>query len=208
MFADPCHRGVQTAWTLLKPERVQAELATVDQISKPVMIALAAVLCFGCLWVVALRPSADKAASPPAASAPASTAATGTPNTGAAVSGTSASHATRGASDSHAARRAQRVLKALADHKTVVLLFWNGRSADDRAARRAVAHVDRKGGAVVVAVERLSELGAYAPITNGVRIAQSPTTLVIDSHRRAQAIAGYTVTSELDQAVADARGRG
>ncbi|MDQ3850824.1 MAG: hypothetical protein M3296_09470, partial [Actinomycetota bacterium] len=114
----------------------------------------------------------------------------------------------RVAIDPHAARRARRVVAALDSGHTVVLLFWNGRSADDRAARRAVAAAHRAGGRVRVVVERLSRLGAYAPITNGARVAQSPTTLVIDRQRRVQTISGYTVTSEIDQAVADARARG
>ena len=170
-----------------------------DQLSKPVMIALAAVLSFACLWVVVLRPSAEEAGTP-ATAAPAPAA--GAPDTAGPGSGPSATR------DPVAARRAQRVLDALSAGKTVVLLFWNGRSADDRAVRRAVSGVDRKSGRVVVAVERLSRLSAYAPITNGVRVTQTPTVLIVGPNGQTQAIAGYTVPSELNQAVADARGRG
>ncbi len=198
MFAHP---GGQVLWTALKAARRRAEAAPVDQLSKPLLAGLVATICLLCLWLVALRPSTEEA-NAPAAQQQSSAADPRTPATD------STAKPAKADVDPASARRAARVLAALDQGRTVVLLFWDGRSPDDRAARRAAARVDRLGGKVQVVVERLSRLGAYAPITNGVRIAQSPTTLVIDRERRAQAIAGYTVTSELDQAVADARGRG
>lgn len=190
----------------LKLALAGAEGFPVDQLSKPLLAALAATLCLLCVWLVALRPSSEEPGAPvtptPATQQQASA---GEPRAPARDSVTA--KPAKADVDAGATRRAARVLGALDKGRTVVLLFWNGRSPDDRATRRAVARVDRLGGKVRVVVERLSRLGAYAPITNGVRVVQSPTTLVIDRERRAQAIAGYTVTSELDQAVADARGR-
>ena len=96
------------------------------------------------------------------------------------------------------------VLEQLERGRAVVLLFWNGRSSDDRAVRRAVSRVDRRDGAVRVIVERLEELGSYAALTNDVRVESTPTTLVIAPDGAVQAVPGYTVTRELDQAVRDA----
>ncbi|HEV2770424.1 MAG TPA: hypothetical protein VGV40_09605, partial [Solirubrobacteraceae bacterium] len=116
--------------------------------------------------------------------------------------------ATGAPADPAAAQRqgegSRRVLAQLDRDRAVVLLFWNARSSDDRAVRRAVARVDRRDGDVRVYVERLGALADYAAVTNGVRVEQTPTTLVIGPERAVQAIPGYTVTSELDQAVSDA----
>lgn len=85
--------------------------------------------------------------------------------------------------------------------KVVVLLFWNSQLDDDREVRRAVDAVDRRDGKVVVRRASIFDLGDYEPITRGVPVVTSPTTLVIDRDRRARSVSGLTVTRELDQLV-------
>lgn len=89
--------------------------------------------------------------------------------------------------------------------RTVVLLFAGRTAADDRAVRRALGRIDRRGGKVAVHVAALRRVGAYEAITRGVQVQQSPTLLVIGKDRTARTIVGFTTTSEIDQLVGDVR---
>lgn len=200
-----------------------------DQVSRPLLIALGVVIVLAVAWLTVLRPGTgaeEPVAEPPAVVGAASDAEQAVAQTDAASArrgaatgaegapvngGTGAAPVTAatGAPVDPAAAQGQgedsrRVLAQLDRDRAVVLLFWNARSSDDRAVRRAVARVDRRDGDVRVYVERLGALADYAAVTNGVRVQQTPTTLVIGPDRAVQAIAGYTVTSELDEAVSDA----
>ena len=93
------------------------------------------------------------------------------------------------------------ILRELARGNVAVLLFWDRRAADDRAARRAVARIDRHHGKVKVHVASVSRVGDYGAITQGVEVLQSPTVLVIGPDHRARAISGYTDSAEVDQLV-------
>jgi len=95
------------------------------------------------------------------------------------------------------------LLRALDRNRAVVLLFWNRRGSDDRAARQAAQSVDRHHGRVVVKVVPVASVGRYTAITKGVQILEAPTVLVIAPGGKARAIAGLTSTPELNQAVAD-----
>jgi hypothetical protein len=53
----------------------------------------------------------------------------------------------------------KRVLGDLDKKRTVVLLFWDGKTSVDREVRRAVAATDRHEGRVKVHVQRISKLG-------------------------------------------------
>jgi len=202
-----------------------------DQVSRPLLIALAAVVLLAAAWLTVLRPGADAPADPgpvapvveavdsaeqasaasDAANAarqadptdPAPGAVTpADPSTPSAAPG--APGATGSVDPSLSGEGSVEVLEQLERGRAVVLLFWNGRSSDDRAVRRAVSRVDRRDGDVRVIVERLEELGSYAALTNDVRVESTPTTLVIAPDGAVQAVPGYTVTRELDQAVRDA----
>jgi hypothetical protein len=96
------------------------------------------------------------------------------------------------------------VLRDVAKGKVAILLFWDRKVSDDRAVRRAVAAIDRRGGKVAVHTAAMTKLAGYEAITRGVPVVTSPTVLVIDRARRARTISGLTVTSELDDVVAKA----
>jgi hypothetical protein len=102
------------------------------------------------------------------------------------------------------ADRSAPLLRELDRKRAVVLLFYSARGIDDRAVRRAVADVDRRGGRVVVKAVPVGRLGRYQAITRGAQVLQAPTTLVIAPGRTAKPVVGFTTTAELDQAVADA----
>ncbi|MEY2516921.1 MAG: hypothetical protein QOJ89_4279 [bacterium] len=88
--------------------------------------------------------------------------------------------------------------------KIVVLLFWNPKGSDDIAARGALRDLDTHGGKVVVRVVPINRVAQYASITTGVKIAQSPTTLVIGRKGTTRVIVGLTEPREISQAVGDA----
>jgi hypothetical protein len=104
-------------------------------------------------------------------------------------------------SPSRAVRGAGAVLHDLDAGRTVVLLFWDRRAPDDRTARRAVARVERHHGKVRVHVAPIKQVGRYGRITQSVPVTQSPTVLVIGRDKKAQAITGLTVASEIDDKV-------
>ncbi len=212
-------------------------------------IALAAVLSFAALWVVALRPKPveDVAPAPVPAAEPKATKVTKRPAqaakavakaNGATAQRESAAKATTGepavakadptpAPAAKAARPATAAKPAPAKAKvtrklsgapavvadveagrTVVLLFWDGKAAEDQAVRRAVADVDRRGGKVRVHVANLKHLSRYGAITRSVPVTSSPTVLVIGKGGKAEAIRGLTVTGEIDDTVAGVRRAG
>lgn len=202
-----------------------------DQVSRPLLIALAAAAMLAAVWLVALRPSSPETADAPSgpvsaiakakqASAASDAAnrrlqaatggqsATGAPATSAAKPGAASAPAATAAKAKTALPKGDpqaSIMRALDRGKVVVMLFWNGRSADDVATRSALRSLDRHHGRVAVRVVPVERVARYPLITRGVTISQSPTTLVIDAKRRVRTIVGLTEFGELTQAVDDAR---
>ncbi|MEA2138653.1 MAG: hypothetical protein QOG56_1803 [Solirubrobacteraceae bacterium] len=108
------------------------------------------------------------------------------------------------ASRATAAGRNAAVMRDVRRGKVVVLLFWNPDAPDDIAARGALRDLDLHGGKVVVHVVPITRVAQYASITSGVKIAQSPTTVVIGRKRHTRVIVGLTEPREISQAVGDA----
>ncbi|HEV7808643.1 MAG TPA: hypothetical protein VGO80_22755 [Solirubrobacteraceae bacterium] len=108
------------------------------------------------------------------------------------------------ASRATAAGRDAAVVRDVKRGKVVVLLFWNPAGADDLAVRGALRDLDLHGGKVVVRVVPITRVAQYASITSGVKIAQSPTTVVIGRRRQTRVIVGLTEPREISQAVGDA----
>src|SRR5215218_10089941 len=96
------------------------------------------------------------------------------------------------------------VRRAVAHRKVLALLFYNNRSDDDKATRRALGHVDRFGGQVFVDAHWIKNVAPYQSITRGVDLEQSPTVVVVDRNLKAEALVGYNDAEALEQAVVDA----
>src|SRR5215210_5004020 len=96
------------------------------------------------------------------------------------------------------------VRKAVSRRKVVALLFYNNRSEDDKATRRALSHVDRFGGQVFVDAHWIKNVAPYAAITRGVDLEQSPTVVVVDRNLKAESLVGYVDAETIEQAVVDA----
>jgi hypothetical protein len=96
------------------------------------------------------------------------------------------------------------VAKAIEKDKVLVLLFWNGKSADDRAVRSAVRRVDDWNGRVVTHVAPIKTISRYGRIARGAEVEQSPTVVVVDPELRADTLTGFVDAETIDQAVVDA----
>ena len=79
----------------------------------------------------------------------------------------------------------------VAKHKVIALLFYNNRSADDRAVRRALSHVSTYGGQVFVDAHWIKNVARYQAITRGVDVEQSPTIVIADRNLKAETLVGY-----------------
>jgi hypothetical protein len=101
-------------------------------------------------------------------------------------------------------KRDAAIVREVGAGKVVVMLFWNAKGADDIATRGALRGVSSHGGRVAVHVVPIADVGRYPAITQGVTIAQTPTTLVIGRKRKTRVIAGLSEPHELTQAVGDA----
>jgi hypothetical protein len=96
------------------------------------------------------------------------------------------------------------VAKAIRKHQVLVLLFWNGKSADDKAVHAALKKVDRWNGRVSVQTASIKKISKYGRIARGVDVEQSPTVVVADTELRADTLVGYVDAPTIDQAVVDA----
>jgi hypothetical protein len=97
------------------------------------------------------------------------------------------------------------VAKAVAEHKILVMLFWNPKAADDRAVRREMRSVGtRHRKDVFVHVADVKDISRYAPVTRGANVEQSPSVVVVDRDRQATLLEGYSDSETIRQAVYDA----
>jgi hypothetical protein len=193
-----------------------------DQVSRPMLLALAATVALAAVWLVALGHKPEEITRTPAApvkalaeagkasaasakaaapAKPASAKAAATP----AKAVMPAKAATPAAPHVSAVNTGDAaVVRDLRGGKVVVMLFWNANAADDVATRDAVRALNRRGGRVAVHIVPIGRVGEYESITRGVTINQTPTTLVVDRRRRTHPIVGLTERGELTQAVDDA----
>jgi hypothetical protein len=154
-------------------------------------------------------PAAHPATTPPntattpahAATTPAHTA---TAPATAATTNTAATKSTIATIRGTAAQREAVVVKALRTHKTIALLFFNFRAADDRAIKKELSLVPTHGGKVVKEAVPLAELARYKVVTQQVPVTMSPTLIIIDAQAKAWTILGYATEFEISQRVTDA----
>ena len=90
------------------------------------------------------------------------------------------------------------------DNKVVVLLFHNDRAQDDRTVLNALDDVYTHQGKVAVHDAPIEDVAKYAAVTRGANVQQSPTTLVIDKHRKVAPLVGFVEAGAINQAVVDA----
>lgn len=96
------------------------------------------------------------------------------------------------------------VVRAVHRHKVLALLFWDRHSADDRAVRRKLRHVQHFDGTVYTHAAPVGQVARYGLITRGVDVSQTPTVVVVDRKLHATTLVGYVDLDTIDQAVVDA----
>lgn len=105
-------------------------------------------------------------------------------------------------------KRAVQVERELAQGKTVLLLFWNPKSVDDRAVQhqlQAAAH--SLGSRVATHEASASEVDAFGALTQRVHVAQTPTILIINREEEVSTLTGFNDAFVIRQAVSEARSK-
>ena len=195
-------------------------------------IALLAAVVFAGVWFVALHPKAPSSAPPgetglrnAVTAAHGASAASDRANAlhgGAPATARPGLHAGTGAASATAASRtktktarfvgqaatpgARLVERALAEHTSVAVLFYNQASPDDREVRRELARADRHLGRVVIVAAPISQLSAYRAITAKGAITGSPTLAIVDDAGNMSVMSGFVDSVQIEQAIWDVLG--
>jgi hypothetical protein len=94
----------------------------------------------------------------------------------------------------------------LAHGKTVMLVFWNPHSSVDREVHSQVgALVSGSKGTVVMHSALANQVNMFGSITEVVRVYQTPTILIVNSHGVVSTLTGLTEVFALQQAVREAQ---
>ncbi len=89
--------------------------------------------------------------------------------------------------------------------KTVLLLFWNPASSEDRAVHGQVQAAGRSLKAkVALDFAKAGEVGSFGTVTRDVSVLQTPTLLIINKRGLATTITGLTDAFSIEQAVREA----
>jgi hypothetical protein len=191
------------------------------QLSRPLLIALIAVVGFAGAWMTVLKKHASTSAAPPP-KAPGMTGlgnAVGRAKSAVAESKSSAVTAEKAAGQAPAATAKPAVVhvKAPAPAKakapapkpapkpaaapvaTTTVLLFAGTGADDAAARQVVRSIH--GPHLKTIVASLSQVSKYAPMLGGVQVDASPAIYVIGPDRSAQEIVGLPDRDQVEAAV-------
>lgn len=200
-------------------------------VSRPMLIALAATVALFVVWLVALRPKPVAVEKTPLAStkvvpaaeqakakadaanakleaARAADASKPAPAAGVKPATAKPQPATTAGSASEipsgASKRERVILREIRQGKVVVMLFWSPEGAEDVATLLALADLNLRHGKVKAHVIPIGRVGQYANVLREITVAQSPTTLIIGDKGRVRTIVGLTESTELGQAVTDA----
>lgn len=103
------------------------------------------------------------------------------------------------------ASRATTVESQLHAGKTVLLLFWNPASSEDREVHGQVQAAGRSLKAkVALDFAKAGEVGRFGTVTRDVSVLQTPTLLIINKKGLATTITGLTDAFSIEQAVREA----
>jgi hypothetical protein len=109
------------------------------------------------------------------------------------------------AKHSHAAlARISTVQHAMAAHKTVAMLFYNPKAADDVAVKQELAAVPAHRARVVKLTIPLGEASNFTAVTQQVPVNFSPTLVLIAPDGQVGEIVGFSDKLEIAQRVDDA----
>jgi hypothetical protein len=93
----------------------------------------------------------------------------------------------------------------LSQHRTVLILFWNPRAAEDRAVHNELPAVQRKlGKKIAVHYAGAKQVGDFGSVTHAVRVNQTPTLLIVNPQGQTTTRTGLIDAYAIKQAVSEA----
>jgi hypothetical protein len=95
------------------------------------------------------------------------------------------------------------VARAIGQHKTVVVLFYQRGHADDDGTAKSVESVQSKRVSVFKASPK--KFKSYASLVGGLDLSSLPATVIVGRDRSARVIEGFVDSRTLAQEVADVR---
>jgi hypothetical protein len=95
--------------------------------------------------------------------------------------------------------------------RTVIVLFWNRKGADDVAVRGELLALQRNSGLpqdrhIVVHDASAGEVGSFGSFTRAVQVYSTPTILIILPDGKTKTLSGLTDAYAIQQAISEARG--
>jgi hypothetical protein len=89
--------------------------------------------------------------------------------------------------------------------KTVLILFWNPRGADDVAVHKELPAVQHAlGGKIAVDYASASQVGSFGTVTHAIQVTQTPTLLIVNPHGQTTVLTGLTDAFSIEQTVGEA----
>ncbi len=88
--------------------------------------------------------------------------------------------------------------------KTVLILFWNPRGADDVAVHKELPVVQHTlGGKIAVDYASASQVGSFGTVTHAIQVTQTPTLLIVNTHGQTTVLTGLTDAFAIEQTISE-----
>jgi thioredoxin-related protein len=100
---------------------------------------------------------------------------------------------------------AKNVLRAVEQHKQVVVFFKNPKALDDRATAESVRYVKSHTKKVLVFSDDVANTRRYGRLLENLGVTQAPAIVFINRRGTASLIEGYVDGPSLAQVIADAK---
>jgi hypothetical protein len=100
---------------------------------------------------------------------------------------------------------ANKVLRAVEQHKQVVVLFRNPRSLDDKATTESLQYLKSHTKKLVVFTDDVENTKSYGKLLENLGVTQAPAIVFINRRGTASLVEGYVDGPSLAQVIADAR---
>jgi hypothetical protein len=108
-------------------------------------------------------------------------------------------HSTSGSGASVARQHA--VEAQLAKGRTVVILFWNPKGADDDSVHSALRSLRSEHLNIDIQEASASQVASFGTITRGVQVYGTPTLLIVNKKGQAKTLTGLQETYAISQAI-------
>jgi hypothetical protein len=131
----------------------------------------------------------------------AATPATSTPSAKAPTTSSSSAAAGHGAAHGTGVARQHAVEAQLAKGRTVVILFWDPKGADDESVHSALRSLRSQHLNIDIQEASASQVASFGTITRGVQVYGTPTLLIVDKKGQAKTLTGLQEAYAISQAI-------